>query len=453
MQYDIWKVCLILSASLAVGWVFGLPLQATLAAAIGIIAWQIIRLRQLLLWIKNPTVNELPDSAGQLYLLHRELSRKARAARARKRQLASLFSQFRHAVSALPDAIILIDQLGHIRWANKNAERIFGVRWPQDANLRLGNLVRNPKLQSALNVQTTHDISPQSKYDTNPAALDGHQAGIEIHSSLDPDTVINVKLIQYTAELKMVLGRDVTRLVKVNRARTDFVANVSHELKTPLTVLRGYLEIMQNNLTLDVALKEPLQQMALQSERMHLLVQDLLFLAKLEDNQPANNRKPVAVPQVINTIVEMTQSELAAKKHQLELDIDQQLKIYGSKSDLQSAFTNLLMNAINYTRSGGVIRISWQANEEQAEFAIKDNGRGVQAHHLPRLTERFYRVDADRSRAGGGTGLGLAIVKHVLQRHGAQLHIESVEGQGSVFTCVFPATRVCRVAQQAPLQL
>ncbi len=432
MRYDIWKIALILSLGGIFGYVIGKALAGLILAAFGIIGWQLHRMQKLYRWIKSPNNYPMPESTGQLYLLHRELSRKARSSRLRKKQLTALFSQFRQAVSALPDAIVLIDAVGQIRWANNNAEHQLGIRWPADANLRLGNLVRDPKLHSLLSETSL-------KNDPNSSGI-----GVEIRSSHNSEHVINIKVIPYTDELRMVIGRDVTRLMKVNQMRTDFVANVSHELKTPLTVLRGYLELLDGNKKLDPSLQRPIQQMAVQTERMQLIVQDLLFLSKLEEPQELSTRESVDVTHLINTIVEMIQPKVKEHAHKLELDIDYDLKILGNQSELHSAFSNLILNAVNYTSTNGIIKVRWRRAEESSDaaFMVSDNGAGIAAQHIPRLTERFYRIDADRSRDGGGTGLGLAIVKHVLQRHEAVLEVDSVEGVGSTFTCIFPERRI-----------
>lgn len=438
MREDFWKILSIFACGAACGQAIGYPWQGMLLAAVVIIFWQMRQLQKLYLWVRNPNTHAMPESTGQLHLLQRELSRKARSTRMRKRQLTSLFSQFRQAVSVLPDAIVLIDTIGQIRWANKNAEDMFGIRWPADANLRLTHLVRDPVLESHLSRSSNASCSDEDDMST---------IGIEVKAKQEPDQVLNVKVIPYTDDLRMILARDVTRLMKVNRVHSDFVANVSHELKTPLTVLRGYLEILQSNPKLDAALQRPIGQMTLQSERMQLIVQDLLFLSKLEDPHKKDKLEPIDIATLISTIIEMIQPNVAERTHELELDIDHYLRILGDPNELHSAFTNLILNAVNYTPEKGVIKVCWREQKGVGVFQVIDNGPGIPAHHLGRLTERFYRIDTDRSREGGGTGLGLAIVKHVIQRHDGRLEIESKEGVGSSFTCLFPAARLSSLAQ------
>ena len=240
----------------------------------------------------------------------------------------------------------------------------------------------------------------------------------------------------------MVIARDVSRLIKVNQMHSDFVANVSHELKTPLTVLRGYLEIMEGSDQLPEKFIKPLSQMSLQSVRMQLIVSDLLYLAKLEDTSSVGAQNIIDVTNVVNTIVETVQPLIEEKRHKLELDIDYSIQLIGAPTELHSAFSNLIANAINYTPNNGLIRVRWQQVNNNVEFSVRDNGDGIASQHIDRLTQRFYRIDTDRSRENGGTGLGLAIVKHVLQRHNAELEIISKEGSGSEFKCLFPITQI-----------
>ena len=242
----------------------------------------------------------------------------------------------------------------------------------------------------------------------------------------------------------MVIVRDVTRLVQTNQMQRDFVANVSHELKTPLTVLRGYIEILRDHKELPNGFAKPLEQMNTQSTRMELIVSDLLFLAKLESIEESNEQRPVDIEQVVQAVIDHVQPLVKAKQHTLSTDIDVSLRVIGSATELHSALSNLLTNAIHYTPENGSITINWNSDTEGAYLTVKDNGDGIEDHHLERLTQRFYRVDTNRSREGGGTGLGLAIVKHVLQRHNAELRINSRVNEGSEFICIFSPTQIVR---------
>jgi len=430
MRRDIWFFGLLIFTALCVGWVLGYPLSVALICALGIIIWQTYRLRLLYLWLSNPKKYPYTDTSGQFHLLHRTINKSNKKNRQQKKQLTNYLKQFRKAASALPDAIVLINNVGKIEWSNSNAERIFGIEWPKDYGVGFMNLVRHSRIESLLNTQ------------------DKKSNEIEITSRLNSDITINVQIIHYTKNLRMIIGRDISRLIENNQIQSDFVANVSHELKTPLTVLKGYFEIIKHNQHFSSEFAKPLDQMINQTNRMELIVQDLLYLAKLENRDDQVNHKEVDITHIINTIIETIEDKIIKKQLKLELHIDYNTKVLGSPSELHSAFSNLIFNAVNYTPNLGVINISWQSNQHGAEFVVKDNGDGIAANHLPNLTRRFYRVDSDRSRDRGGTGLGLAIVKHVMQRHNSELEINSDIGVGSEFSCLFPPKQICTMLSQ-----
>ncbi|GHA15972.1 phosphate regulon sensor protein PhoR [Arenicella chitinivorans] len=423
MRQDIWKFTLLLIIAGIVGLALGAPLVTLLVMALGIIGMQISGLRSLRKWVENPGGNPMPETSGQLYQLHRDLSRKDAQYTKRKRRLNEFVSQFRSAIGALPDAIVLIDNEGKIEWANGNAEHLLGIRWPADAGLRFVNLIRNA------------DVAKMLRPSEPPTE------GVEVTGTVHSQ-IINLKCVRYTNQQRMVIARDVSRLIQVNKMHADFVANVSHELKTPLTVLRGYLEIIENSADLPQKYLKPLTQMRTQSARMQSIVSDLLYLARLEDHNHRGTFQTVDVTHVINAIMEAVQPLIAEKNHKIELDVDYSLSILGIQTELYSAFNNLITNAIHYTPKDGLIRVRWCASTDGASFSVIDNGIGIAPQHIERLTQRFYRVDTDRSRDSGGTGLGLAIVKHVLQRHNGELIIESNEDVGSEFRCYFPTEQL-----------
>jgi len=433
VRYDLYKYGLILTLAALLGLMIGYPIETMFIAIIGLLAWQVHSLNQLYLWVKNPNKHPLSETKGQIYLLHRELNKSIETNRQRKKQISNYLKQFRSAISALPDAIVFIDTSGKIQWANRNARSLLGIRWPNDSELVFSDLVRDPSLDKLLSMPAKHVAAGSSI----------NEQGLEFASPLNRELTLNIKVVPYTHDLRMVVARDVSRLVKVNRMHSDFVANVSHELKTPLTVLRGYLEILQSKLggindreSVSIFAK-PLEQMASQSDRMQLIVNDLLYLSKLEDRQASSQQTLLNIDQTINSVVESLQGKTTDKNLKIELRLASDLKIIGNNSELHSAISNLIVNAISYTPKNGTICIEWQAINGDAHLVIADNGIGISESHIPRLTERFYRIDEDRSRDGGGTGLGLAIVKHVLQRHDAVLEIDSKLGKGSTFRCIF----------------
>ena len=427
MRYDLWKFGLLMVLAAIAGWILGATLLVMLLVSLGIIIWQIFRVERLLKWVRNPNKTSPPDSGGQLYSLIRVLSRRETKNRKRKKQLSAYLKQFRRAASALPDAIVLLDTFGKIEWANKNARQILGIEWPQDANVRFADLVRDPEVNKLLQSNDQNQFSQ----------------GVEISNAKNTEFIVNIKVVPYTNDLRMVIARDVSRLVKVNKMQSDFVANVSHELKTPLTVLKGYLEIIDNYAELPENLAKPIEQMSAQSDRMQLIVQDLLYLAKLEDKGQISEQIEIDITPILNGIIETAQEKVQLKQQKIEIDINSDIHLKGNATELHAAFSNLIFNAINYTPEDGIVKIKWGLNKYGgATFQIKDNGEGIASHHIARLTRRFYRVDSDRSRQGGGTGLGLAIVKHVLERHSAQLEIDSSVGVGSEFRCLFPQDKV-----------
>jgi len=428
MQRDLWKYLTVIVCGALVGYLLGGSVQVSLSVAlvvsICIMIWQLHRVNLIQKWLDHPSEHTMPEMGGLYYQLHKKLTKRNKNYANRKKQLSSYIAQFRKAVGAMPDAIVVIDASGKIEWANVNSINLLGIRWPEDAGVRFGDLIRHPDVETMLN---------------NRQAL---SESSEINSLTHNNQIINLKSVPYTESTHMIIARDVSQLIKVNQMHTDFVANVSHELKTPLTVLKGYIEILQNSGELPSKFTKPLEQMNLQSVRMQLIVSDLLYLAKLEDKANKVPHQPIQVTHLVNTIIEAVQPLLEEKRHKIELDIDHSLKILGAETELHSAFSNLIANAINYTQAHGEINVRWKANEAGAVFSVKDNGLGIPAHHISRLTQRFYRVDTDRSREGGGTGLGLAIVKHVLQRHDGELDVISQDGQGSTFSCLFPNSQL-----------
>lgn len=438
MQQDIWKFSLLIISAGILGALAGIALESMLFMCLFLLVWQIYRLNLLHKWVINAKKYPLPETSGQLYSLHRELNRAKVNNRKRKKQLSRYLKQFRKAISALPDAIILINDDNHIEWANDNAQRLLGVSWPLDAGIKLSNLIRDPDF-----VQHLSDGAEK-------------EVGIEIDSPINKNATINIKCIRYTDDLRMIIARDVSRLLQVNAMHKSFVANVSHELKTPLTVLQGYIETLQSFPDLDPRLERPIDQMASQSQRMAFLVTDLLYLSKLENTDNQRRTENINITHLTNEIIDSVQPLLKQKRHKINLQLDHTLGINGVREELHSAFSNLIQNAISYTPEGGILEIIWgphnqrnksqQTNELGATYTVKDNGAGIPLHHIPRLTERFYRVDENRSREKGGTGLGLAIVKHALSRHMAILDIQSTLGVGSRFSCRFKASSITQVA-------
>ena len=318
----------------------------------------------------------------------------------------------------------MLDSEGNLEWWNRAAETLLGLKTPQDGGQPVTNLVRHPRFK---------EYFDQENY-LEP---------LEIPSPISDRLRIQLYITRYGNNEHLMLVRDVTRIHQLEQMRKDFVANVSHELRTPLTVIAGYLETLLDNVEdVNPRWKRALQQMQQQGGRMQTLLNDLLLLAKLEATDYPSDNHPVAIDSLLQSIKGDAQALSGQRNQRITLEAQPGLRLKGSEAELRSAFSNLVFNAVKYTQDEGNIRIRWWGDEQGAHLSVQDSGIGIDAKHLPRLTERFYRVDSSRASNTGGTGLGLAIVKHVLLRHRGRLEISSVPGHGSTFTCHFAAVQV-----------
>jgi len=416
-------------ASAAVGLVVGAfagPVWAWSAVA-GVLALRLLyhaaHLAGLSRWLQSPQRSTLPRGHGVWEEVLAELHRTLKSLETERDQLARALLRFRAAAQALPDGVVILDHDDRIEWANATARRQLGVDARRDAGSPVVNLVRHPDFVAYLR---------RSDYGA-PLIL----------RSTRTDAVLSVRVIEFGADRKLLSSRDVTNEERLDTMRRDFVANVSHELKTPITVLSGFVETLADE---EVVLtptqrKRFLGLMAEQSQRMRHLIEDLLTLSALESSLTPSDEQEIAIRPLCDRLLEEGQA-LSAGRHQIIVDVTSDAALYGSESELTSAFSNLVSNAIRYSPDGGSVRIRWRTDDGRGVFSVSDTGIGIDPRHIPRLTERFYRVDRGRSRETGGTGLGLAIVKHVLTRHDASLDVESTPGQGSTFSAVFPEQRV-----------
>jgi two-component system phosphate regulon sensor histidine kinase PhoR len=325
--------------------------------------------------------------------------------------------------AAMPDGAILLGPNREILWLNRVAGRWLDLRRKIDHGIRIDNLVRHPAFVEYLE-------------------KGGTSAPPRVHLSKQGDRWLEFHLVRASdSALQLMIVRDVTSEARLESMRKDFVANASHELRSPLTVVTGYLDALSDDPALDPAWQEPVREMRRQSDRMRSIVQDLLELSKLEAEGGQAELEPVDVGGMLALI---RKDVLGRPEHpaSFDLSLETDAVLLGSEGGLHSIFSNLVSNAVKYTPADGSIVVRWWTDGKGGHVSVRDTGIGIPAEHLPRLTERFYRVDAGRSRRMGGSGLGLAIVKHALQRHEGRLEIESVEGKGSTFTCHFPAARV-----------
>ncbi len=403
---------------------------ALIVLAIGLaiyIVGHIYWLHKLYCWLNKPVLNQIPNGTG-IYedifaLLYHEQRKNTRS----QTQLSTALERFRHAASALPDGVVVLNSDNEIQWCNPPAALQLGLNLTQDLNQPISYLVRHAEFIGYLQAQ---DYS-------NP---------IKLNSWRNVEITLEIQLIPFGTKQKLLICRDISALEKTEIMRRDFIANVSHELRTPLTVVGGFLETLGDMKdAVPDSTKSYFTIMLDQTSRMRRIIEDLLTLSTIESNVKSPDSNAVDMKGLLKKIhsdaIALSKT-LSTSTHKIHLDIDQTLTIKGAPEELLSAFSNLVSNAIRYTPGGGDIFITWQRHDDQAFFSVRDTGIGIDSQHISRLTERFYRVDSSRSRDTGGTGLGLAIVKHILSRHQAKLEITSELGVGSIFSIAFPATRV-----------
>jgi two-component system phosphate regulon sensor histidine kinase PhoR len=340
--------------------------------------------------------------------------------RKRRRELALLFKRFRSGAESLPDALVMITAEGNIFWCNHLARHLLGFRWPEDNGQPIFNLLRYPDFNRYI---TAGDFA--------------HPLVIELNNG----RMVEFQLMPYLEGQLLMIVRDITQKQKLENFRRDFFANASHELKTPLTVLQGYLEMMQDQKLSDQTSQKAICTMQEQTRRMDSLIKQLLHLSKIEIGPQVEMHEVVDVPAML-ALLQQEVLTLADNQYDIVFNIDEKLSVFGHEEQLKSAMSNLVYNAINHTEKGTRIVVNWSQSAQGALFSVEDNGGGISPEHLPRLTERFYRVDRARSRQTGGSGLGLAIVKHVLHHYSTHLDISSSLGKGSVFSFLLPQTLI-----------
>lgn len=386
------------------------------------VIWNLYNLNQLTKWLAKPS-KQTPEVIGiwdeiyyQLYHLYKR-QRKAR------RKLTSILSRFQKSTQALPYATIVLNVLNEIEWFNPAASQIFNLHSKIDVGQRIDNLIRQPEFTNYL---LKKDYSEALQFLVN-------------------GKTILLNITSYGSGQYLVSAHDVTSRSQLDDMRRDFISNASHELRTPLTVISGYIEFLQHKA--DDVTKVPLDKIHQQTVRMNKIITELIELAKLESSAAVDFTLEIDVNTLLNDVYNEALS-LDKNEHYIELVIEQnpdknsELQLHGSYDELRMVLSNLLTNAIRYTPAKGEIKLFTTASDSNISIGVQDSGDGISYQHIPRLTERFYRVDAGRSREQGGTGLGLAIVKHALDRHNANLHIQSEVGKGSTFRCDFPVLHI-----------
>lgn len=375
------------------------------------------------LQLSDHTPASIPAGSGAWDDVFAHLARYVRQHSQSQELLSLALKRMQSVTSAMPDGIVILDESDRIEWCNPIAEQHLGIDLSMDAGQQITYLVRQIPFVEYL----------AARQFSNPLIL--KQTRMQ-------NMIIALQLVPYGFNQKLLISRDITRFEKIETMRRDFIANVSHELRTPLTVIGGFLETLSSNENLNPEFNQrALVLMTEQTTRMQHLIEDLLILSRLENEQNKIKEKEVDVVRLLHGILQEAES-ISAGCHHIKLNITSQDQLLGSEEELRSAFSNLISNAIRYTPDNGEINISWEKRSGQGLFYVQDSGIGIEPEHIPRLTERFYRVDSSRSRETGGTGLGLAIVKHVLNRHDAHLEITSQVGKGSRFAILFPPKRL-----------
>ena len=389
--------------------------------------WQEYRLSR---WLENPDEVDPPDATGTWGDIFYRLQKLQRRQRASRSELTTALEQFEHAAQAVPDAMVILNGTEQIEWCNPASRSYLGLDCERDQGQFVRYLMRQAHFLEFL------DAADYSRR-------------LVCKSPINRELTLSVQLVPFGEGKKLLVARDITDLERVDAMRRDFIANVSHELRTPLTVVGGFVETLAETADLPPAESRRYFDLMLDhTRRMQRLLDDLLILSRLESADHSLSDEPVNVPEMVRALKSEAES-LSRGRHRVAVRISSGMWLRGSQQEIRSALGNLVSNAVRYTPEGGEITLAWYERDGETAFSVKDTGEGVAAEHIPRLTERFYRVDRSRSRETGGTGLGLAIVKHVLTRHGGHLDIQSTPGRGSTFSAIFPAQRVLAAPENA----
>ena len=426
---ELWRLLLLAGIGLLVGWLLS---HAWAGLALGLAACLAFHLRQLHRlhrWLTLTPQAEPPATTGVWGELFDRLCRYQKGQRHTQERLLGIIKRIQESSEAMRDSVVMLDRHGDMEWWNSAAERMLGLNAAHDRGHHITNLLRDPRFIDYFHARD-------------------YREPLTLPSPIDEQMVLQFQITLYGDDERLLMARDITRLHRLEQMRRDFVANVSHELRTPLTVLAGYLETYATYADqLPPRFARGLPRMQEQTDRMQNLVSDLLLLSRLEIDRGGEDHTPLAMDALLGS-VQRDAAALSAGRHSIEVELVEPGSLLGSEQEIHSALSNLAFNAVRYTPEGSRIVLRWLPHGDGACLEVEDNGEGIDPVHLPRLTERFYRVDKGRSAATGGTGLGLAIVKHVLLRHDARLEIDSRPGQGARFRCLFPAERLAAEAAE-----
>ena len=424
-----WHEILLLAAFVVVaailGAVSGYPSGAFLIASAIYIGWHLLQMLRYHAWMRDSENYSRPIPVGVWKAAIDGAVELRQSERRREKHLLQMLESFQASTNALPDATLVVDESGTIEWINLAATRLLGISRHDVSRVKVTSIFASSRFDSYLNNRN-------------------FRRPIKLTSPVDNGVLLELRVALFGENKLLLQLRDISRLEQLETVRQDFVANVSHEMRTPLTVIRGYLESMRDAGESMAEWQPAVEQLDRQSARLQQIVEDLLLLSRVEQGEATGIEEVVDVPGLLEALQSEAQLLSGERGHRISLQADEKLLLKGHGSELRSLFSNLVFNAIAYTPPRGVIEIRWFMEGDAAVFSVLDTGIGIEQQHIPRLTERFYRVDEGRSRKSGGTGLGLAIVKHVLNRHDGRLEIESHYGSGSTFVCRFPPSRAAK---------
>ncbi|HLT13466.1 MAG TPA: phosphate regulon sensor histidine kinase PhoR [Marinobacter sp.] len=407
------------------GLYFGQPLYGLLVGLVVYLWWTLIQARRLYQWLGNPSAtDEPPQSVGLWGDIFDNLHKLHQNHLLTQDRLRARINRVQESTNAMRDGVIMTDAKGAMEWWNGSAEHLLGFRRSTDQGQYIHNLIRSPVFKAYFDARD-------------------YREPLELNSPAKPHIHLQIQISLFGDDDRLIVAKDVTRLFQLEQMRRDFVGNVSHEMRTPLTVISGYLEtLVDHGDELPPKWRRAIHTMAAQSSRMEALITDLILLSKIETGEHTADETLTDVEALLSQICHDAKALSGDKNHQIEVNISDRRLLRGDNSQLRSAFSNLVFNAVKYTPGGGRVTVSWTTNRDGAHLSVKDTGIGIDPVHIPRLTERFYRADPSRHKDTGGTGLGLAIVKHVLINHDGHLEIRSKIGEGSEFICHFPRERL-----------
>ncbi|MDX1515249.1 MAG: phosphate regulon sensor histidine kinase PhoR [Woeseiaceae bacterium] len=414
-------LAILLSAGALIGWLYGNVERGLLVAALVALVWHVRHLLGFVQALRSKDFEVFRTGEGVWQQIYSQFSYEHERGNRHKRRYRQLLKEVRKSTDAMPDGAVILDLDNEIVMCNRAAKALVGLKPKKDRGQRVDNILRDPRL-------------------TRMLAADDYSQEIEIQSPIHDGCWLNCRLVPYGAEQKLLFLRDITERIRLTRMRRDFVANASHELRSPLTVISGYIDSLADDDAAPNDWVKPVAQMQVQVRRMNHIVAELLELSRLEGSGPLENGEAVNVAALLAAARKAFHRP--GETASIEVAAESSAQLRGSSGEIESLITNLLSNAVRHTPVHGQITLAWRADEEGAELCVSDDGEGIEPEHLPRLTERFFRVDSGRAREDGGVGLGLAIVKHVLNRHDGELEIVSERGKGSRFCCRFPSERV-----------